>query len=330
MQTKKTDLLTVGESLRDVFYMIHEATLSCSLNTESCLLCLAYADKIPVHQVVKVPAAGNSANAAVTGVRLGFKSALVSWVGNDTEGTLLKAYLKEQSVDVGCLYSGKNQDTSEATILSFKGERTQLVSFKPRTYTLNAWPMAKCLYYSAMGERYGSVDRAVLAYLKKNPDTAFVFQPGTTHIRHGLNRMKKLIAASDAFVLNKDEAHYLLPDGERPVRNLLETLHSLGAGFVVITDGKNGADAYNGMAQWHMPIFPGKSIESTGAGDAFASALACALIQGHDMATALRWGTANAWSVIRQIGPQTGLATKKELDKILRKFKNIKATTVED
>lgn len=323
MVSKKLDFLAVGESLRDVFYMIDEATVSCSLNKDGCLLCLAYAEKIPVKEVIKVPAAGNSANAAVTAARLGFKSALVSWIGNDAEGQHLKKELKRQGVDVSLLCDGKGQDTSEATILSYKGEKTQLVSFKKRKYLIRDWPQAKCLYYSAMGENYASVDSAVLKYLKKYPDTAFVFQPGTTHIRNGLERMKKLIAACDALILNKTEARQVLKLENGEIRVLLESLHELGAGFIIITDGKNGADAYNGLTHWHMPIFPGKPLESTGAGDAFASGLACALMAGHQIPTALRWGTANSWSVIQYIGPQEGLLTKTKLQTVLEKFKRI-------
>ncbi len=313
----------MGESLRDVFYMIDEATVSCSINKDSCLLCLAYAEKIPVKQVIKVPAAGNSANAAVAAKRLGLKSALVSWIGQDIEGQLLKKELKKQGVDVTYLCDGTGQDTSEATIMSYKGEKTQLVSFKKRKYLVRDWPKARCLYYSAMGENYGAVDSAIFKYLKKFPDTAFVFQPGTTYVRNGLERMKRLVAACDVLVLNKTEAIQILKQDTNEIRVLLETLHGLGAGFVIITDGKNGADAYNGLAHWHMPVFPDTALESTGAGDAFASGVACALIYGHEIPTALRWGTANSWSVIQHIGPQEGLLTQKGLNTILEKFKRI-------
>lgn len=323
MASKKIDFLAVGESLRDVFYMIDEATVSCSLNKDSCLLCLAYAEKIPVKEVIKVPAAGNSANAAVTAVRLGFKSALVSWIGNDAEGQHLKNELKRQGMDVSLLCDGTGQDTSEATILSYKGEKTQLVSFKKRKYLIRDWPQAKCLYYSAMGENYAGVDSAILKYLKKYPNTAFVFQPGTTHIRNGLERMKRLMAACDALILNKSEARQVLNQDTDETRVLLEALHGLGAGFVIVTEGINGADAYNGLMHWHMPIFPGKSLESTGAGDAFASGVACALMSGHQIPMALRWATANSWSVIQHIGPQQGLLTQPKLKSTLDKFKNI-------
>ena len=322
------DLLAVGESLRDVFYLIDEATVSCSLHKERCLLCLEYAEKIPVKHVVKVHAAGNAGNAAVGAARLGLKSALVSWVGNDPEGEDIELALKREKVDTKNLCDGPGQRTSEATILSYQGERTQLVSFKPRDYVLRPWSPARILYYTAMGQKYGKVDKAVLNYLKRNPKTAFVLQPGTTHIRHGLAALKPLIARSGLFILNKDEAHLLMADGERTMLNLLESFTHMGAGRVVITDGQNGADAFDGREHWHMPIFPGKALERTGAGDAFAIACSVAMLNGSDMGTALRWGTANAWSVIQKIGPQAGLLKKAEMQKVLKKFSKIKPTII--
>jgi ribokinase len=159
--------------------------------------------------------------------------------------------------------------------------------------------------------------------LTKLPDVFFTFQPGTTHVRSGLAAINKLIARSDLFVLNKDEAHMLLGDGERPIRNMLEGFRHLGARTVIITDGAKGADAFDGHTHWHMPIFPGTPVERTGAGDAFASAVTAALLSDEPLSEALRWGAADSWSVIMFVGPQTGLLHATELRRVLKRFKHI-------
>lgn len=317
------DFIAIGESLRDIFYFIHDATLTCSLHKERCLLCLEYAEKIPVTKVVKVPAAGNSANAAVGAARLGLKTALVTWVGSDHAGKNLRESLHEERVD--CCYVSVDQKnpTSEATILIFQGERTMLAYFQPRSYRLPKLAPNACLYYSAVGLSHATLDRQLLSELKRHPQTFFVFQPGTTHIRQGLDALKPLIARSSLFILNADEARHLLGDGERKTLNLLATFHRLGAGIVIITDGPTGADAFDGTRHWHMPIFSGEAKERTGAGDSFAVAAAIALFKGKDISEALRWGTANSWSVVREIGPQKGLLTTTKLQRVLRKFSRV-------
>jgi ribokinase len=324
---KKFDIICIGESLRDIFYFIDEASVSCSIEKDRCLLCLEYAEKIPVNDVVKVPAAGNSANAAVSASRLGLKSALVSWAGQDFAGDQLKEHLKNEKVDVSLMCKCKNQQTSEATLLSYKGERTQLLYFKPRNYKLPKLQKTNWIYYSAMGDKFEKLDKELIAYLKSNSKINFAFQPGTTHIRKGLKYLKPLIKESDIFILNKEESQFLLDGKVRPIKNLLEDFYKLGAKTTVVTDGKEGAYAYDGDNFLHMPIFKGDAKERTGAGDSFAAAFTVAILEGKSIPDALRWGTANSWSVVREIGPQKGLLTKAKMQSILKRFK-VKAKNI--
>ncbi|MFH1621219.1 MAG: carbohydrate kinase family protein [Patescibacteria group bacterium] len=318
------DFIAIGESLRDVFYLINEATLSCSINKDKCLLCLEYAEKIPVRQVVKVPAAGNSGNAAVTASRLGLKTALMTWVGKDHSGDHIRESLQKEKIDNRYVIIDPDFPTSEATIINYSGEKTQLVFFQPRKYKLPHFASTRCVYYSAMSETHAGFDKLLLNEMKNRKETFFSFQPGTTHIHRGLKPLMPLIALSDLFTLNKDEAYHLLGDGERTICNMLETFRHLGAKIAIITDGANGADAFDGKNHWHMPIFKGKSKERTGAGDAFASAVTVALLNNKDLPTALRYGTANSWSVIQEVGPQKGLLNSKEMQDVLKKFSSIK------
>ncbi|MBD3281836.1 hypothetical protein GF391_03760 [Candidatus Uhrbacteria bacterium] len=317
----KFDIICIGECLRDIFYFIDEASVSCSIEKDRCLLCLEYAEKIPVRDVVKVPAAGNSANAAVSASRLGFQSALISWAGPDFAGDQIQEALEKEKVDTSLLSRRKGQKTSEATLLSFKGERTQLLFFKPRDYKLPKIPKTNWLYYSAMGDKFEKFDEQLVSYLKKNSSINFAFQPGTTHVRKGLKYLKPLIKQSTVFILNKEEAQYILDGKVRPIKNLLEDFYKLGAKTIVITDGKEGAYAYDGTDFWHMPIFKGDAKERTGAGDSFAAAFTFAIMRDKKIPEALRWGTANSWSVVREVGPQKGLLTTIKMQSLLKRFK---------
>ncbi|MCR4278365.1 MAG: carbohydrate kinase family protein [bacterium] len=326
---KQLDIIAIGESLRDVFYVIDHASVNCSIDKARCLLCLEYAEKIPVTDVHVTPAAGNSANASVGASRLGLKSALVTWVGADLAGDTIRKALLADKVDHRFIQTDPTVPTSEATILNFQGERTQLVYFQPRTYTIPKLPKTRCIYYSAVGKKHTPCDTAVLKELDRHPNAFFTFQPGNTHIASGLTSIiKQLIKRSDLFILNLDEAHMLLHDGERPVTNLLQAFHKYGAKKVIITDGKNGAYSFDGESFLEMPIFDGKPKERTGAGDSFAIAVTVALLKGKSMKDALRWGTANSWSVVQMIGPQDGLLSTTKMNQTLKKFTKIKARPI--
>jgi len=321
------DMIAIGESLRDVFYFIHDATVHCSLQEDNCQLCLNYAEKIPVDRVVKVPAAGNSSNAAVCASRLGLKSSLVTWIGDDHAGQQIFEQLTKDGVHTEFVMTDTSHPTSESTILNFQGEKTQLVFFQPRKFVLpKKLPKTRCVYYSAMGNHHSGFDLKLLAYLSAHPKQFFAFQPGSTHVAEGLTpAFKRLIARSDVFILNREEAASLLTDGDA-VQPRIQAFHKLGAKRVIITDGKNGATGSDGTSMWFMPALPIKPLETTGAGDSFSATVTSYILLGKSFEEAMRAGSAMASNVIEHVGPQEGLLKTRDLQARMKKYAKIKPT----
>jgi sugar/nucleoside kinase (ribokinase family) len=71
-------------------------------------------------------------------------------------------------------------------------------------------------------------------------------------------------------------------------------------------------------------------IESTGAGDAFASATTAALCSNVPLAEALRWGLMQASSVIQKVGAQAGLLDKPSLETYLQKYDSVRPERIEN
>jgi len=276
-----------------------------------------------VESVTKIPGAGNASNAAVGARRLGLKSSLVSHIGKDDVGQEMLVYWKKENVGTRLVQIDQNHETNYTTVLIFQGERTILMHSQPRTYRLPLLEPSRWVYYTALGNKHKHLEKDLLQYLKQSPKTRLAFNPGGTQLKRGLKALKPVIARSELFIVNKEEAERLLEDGVRPMPNLLLSFIHLGAKQVVITDGSNGSYATNGDTMWHCPIFPGKIVERTGAGDSFATACVYALDHGWSLPEAMRAGTANAWSVVQKIGPQAGLLTASELKKVMKKFAKI-------
>jgi adenosine kinase len=90
---------------------------------------------------------------------------------------------------------------------------------------------------------------------------------------------------------------------------------------VVVTRGAKGASLYRRKAKAvHLPAFPAKVLDPTGAGDALRSGWYAALHAGHPMETALRWGLAAAAIKVAHVGGQDHIVTKQELDDVLGKI----------
>jgi len=96
--------------------------------------------------------------------------------------------------------------------------------------------------------------------------------------------------------------------------------------LLMITDGNRGAGVGEKGRWIKMDAFPNKSIDDTGAGDAFVSGAVAGLLQGRSAEEALKMGLANGGSVVMKLGAKEGLLYKNEMEKWMRK----KLKTVEE
>jgi ribokinase len=67
----------------------------------------------------------------------------------------------------------------------------------------------------------------------------------------------------------------------------------------------------------HIPTIPVAAVDTTGAGDAFAGALAAALLEGRPTADAIRFATGAAAFAVTGYGAQPSYPTRAELDQLL-------------
>lgn len=312
------DLITIGDTTLDVFHEIDEATLSCDINKDACLLCLNYADKIPVRAVYKIPAVGNAPNVAVGGARLGLKTALYTVLGNDDLATESKALLVKEGVAPDYIRFDKRHATNYTSVLLFRGERTILRYYEDREYSLPRLKKTTWMYFSDLAPDHGVLQKQILAEVKKNK-IKLGYNPGTYQLRAGLKKMISILKVTEVLFVNKQEAQLLL--GEiYDMHELLRQLHKLGPAIVVITDAEKGSYAFDGERAWFQKSLKVPLRERTGAGDSYATGVIAALIKNRDIPTALMWGATNAASVVQFIGAQKGLLKQRALQKMVKEY----------
>ncbi len=309
------DLVSVGDTALDVFLMLHEATVSCQLNAPACQLCVNYSDKIPVEKVVDVPGVGTAPNLAVGSARLGLNVGLYTVVGDDAAGKQGFDVFKKEKVSTALVKIDKKARTDYSSVISFKGERTILTYQVPRKYKLPACK-TKWLFLASLSDGHKALHQQIIKKVKKEK-IKLAFNPGANELREGVERLKPILAVTDILFLNKEEVWQLLGKVE-DTKFMLRKLMELGPRIVVVTDGSNGAYCFDGMNVYFQGVFDVKVLEKTGAGDAFATGFLNALINKCDVKDALRWGAANAGSVVEKIGAQAGLLTKNGVLKFLK------------
>ncbi|MGD0186505.1 MAG: sugar kinase [Roseiarcus sp.] len=72
--------------------------------------------------------------------------------------------------------------------------------------------------------------------------------------------------------------------------------------LVVVKRGAAGAEAFQGERRWRVAAPPAKSLDSTGAGDAFVAAFLAARLQGEDMEACLRHAAAAGAAATQLVG----------------------------
>jgi ribokinase len=312
------DFLAIGDTVIDAFIRLKEAEVKKCVNHERQELCLSFGDKVPFESVEELPAVGNSANAAVAAARLGVSSGLLAHVGKDYYGQKCIDSLKSDNVDTSFIGVHDGLPTNYHYVLWYDVERTILIKHTQFPYALPAgMPAPKMIYLSSLGENSVQFHHDVAAFVIQHPETKLVFQPGTFQIKLGTTELKDIYLHTYAFFCNVEEAQRILGNDSRDIKTLIAGIHALGPKLVFITDGIDGAYASDGAAVWFMPVYPHEPFERTGAGDAFSSTVAVALLLGLPLQEALTWGPANSMSVTQFVGAQKGLLTKEKLQELL-------------
>lgn len=318
------NILTIGDIKLDTFIVIPEASVMCKLQMPSCQLCLDYGKKIPVHDITS-QIAGTASNVAIGLAKMKLKSAIYSVMGLDETHTLALDFLKRQNVITAHIKTEKGHPSSFAAVLNYKGETTQLVSHGNMRYRLpKKLPATEWMHISELGDDYEILYGEVARECAKKK-IKISFNPGAVQISERKNELLELLKVTEVLFVNLSEAKLLLRvKGELEIHQIIVKLKALGPKYVVVTDGKNGAFAYDGKQLDFAPAFPAKFVEATGAGDSFSTGFLGALMHNQPHSEALRWGAVNAASVIGHVGPTTGLLTHTEIKRQLAARKTYK------
>jgi len=321
MNNEQIDFLAIGDIVTDAFIKLRDAWIETDNPKGEKELCMKFGEKLPFDDATVVAAVGNSPNAAVSAHRLGLKTALLTDMGDDAFGQEQLQTLKAQGVDTRYVNVHKGLPSNYHYVLRFGPERTILVKHTEFPYTLpDIQPAPKCIYLSSLAENSLPYHGEIARYLKDNPETKLAFQPGTFQMQLGREKLKDLYELSYLFFCNKEEAQKILETDIQDVSTLLKMMHTIGPKIPVITDGPNGAYAYDGTETWFIPMYPDPAppIDRTGAGDSFSSTFTAAIIQGKSLGEALSWGPINSMSVVQHIGAQKGLLHLDQIEHYLK------------
>lgn len=330
---REFDLIGLGNSLVDILLELSEAefgplgfergTMRLTEHDEQQKLLAAFRTREP-----RLVSGGSVANSVIACSQLGGKGAFIGCVGDDRYGLHYSQEFAELDIDFANPPLVGEVTGTCVSIITPDAERT----------------MRTCLAVSShLADRHVQADKIaasewlfVEGYVFANPAT------GQLAIRDALKAAKEsgtkvALTCSDAFVpqVFGDAFRTALAQSDLLFCNATEAIAVAGGASAqdafanlkalvpnaVVTDGPNGAFVRYHGSECHVPAYPCKPADLTGAGDMFAGAFLYGITHGVPAETAARAANFLAMKVITQIGARLHHGAKGFWDQIVSETK---------
>lgn len=241
---------------------------------------------------------GSPANVAITLGRLEREVRLVTLLGDDPRGALIRQWLEASNVTVLAQPTGSGRTSTAAVTLDETGAASYVFDLD---WDLTSVPDHECdvLHVGSIATVLDPGADTVLAAVRERRGRSVVSldpnaRPAITPERTGpVARVEELVALSDVVKVSDEDLLWLHPE-HTPVETATRWAGS-GPGLVVVTRGGEGAVAvrHDGTTL-EVPGVPVTVADTVGAGDTFSGVLIDALLQlgvsgpeGHEALRAL-------------------------------------------
>jgi len=265
-----------------------------------------------VDGIVLAPA-GPAGGAAYVAATLGVKTALVSAVGDDLAGRMVRLAFDEAGVDTSLLETMAGVPTSTTVLaVDSQGRRPNFHavgaggSAGVSEAATSAVQAAKFFHYAGVGGR--ALDKGPGAELVRAAraagavTTCDLISPR----RSAMEELKTILPNIDYFMPSAAEAEFLT--GVADLTAAAEVFLSLGARNVIIKNGRKGSLLMLGGVRTTLPAFAIIPVDTTSCGDSYCAGFIAALDRGWAWIDAARFATATAALVAQ------GLATLGKLE----------------
>jgi ribokinase len=257
-------------------------------------------------QRVERRAGGKGANQAVAAAAAGAPVTLLGAVGDDPAGTSMVEDLRRRGVTTGLVrtVSGVNTGTAYVTVTP-DGENTIVLDpganeFMDATAVEAAWPALPpaSVLLSLLEIPLAGVTAAVRLASEAGMRPVVTLAPARPV-------PGELLSGLDPLLVNEHEAAFLLrvDDLSGDFLGAARELLRLGPKSAVVTAGATGAAIADGTGTRLLPaVHVDEVVDTTGAGDAFAGALAAALARGADLDAAVAAGLRAGADAVQRTG----------------------------
>jgi sugar/nucleoside kinase (ribokinase family) len=204
---------------------------------------------------------------------------------------------------------------AERTMNTFLGASLDLTHDEVEKQELAASQWLYMEGYLVTDDERTHVAQEAMEFARKNGVKTAISLSDPFVVQVFAQNMAKVIGSGvDLLFCNQDEA--LSYTNSNSLDDAIEGLKSIAKTFV-ITQGENGATAFDGAQVTSVPGVATEAVDTNGAGDMFAGAFLYAITSGQNYEWALGFANAAAARVVSQFGPRV---TSIEYDRIKAQF----------
>lgn len=269
---------------------------------------------------------GKAGNQAVAVARAGGRAVLLTRLGNDTFGHVLRDAASAEGVDMSHVATDPSEPTGVSTVFTVHGGDYASIIVPASATRLSA---ADLDHASEAFKEAGAlilqleipVLTSALAAERARISGATVLLNAAPIPAGPASIPESLWAATDIIVANGIEAAALLerPLSHDPRHDALTLRERFGLEGAVITLGSAGVVASTATATVHVDAIPVKVIDTVGAGDAFLGSVATQIAQGVGLVESLPRAVAAGALAVTRSGAQAAIPTVAELDAFIAK-----------
>jgi len=309
----RDDVLCVGSAVVDRFMTVDVPFSALHLG-----------DKILVKST-ETHSGGGATNSAAALSLLGLRVSMLTKLGYDQDSKFIAQEMRKYNVHNLCTHHSERSTDVSTIIFSTKDHDRIIFTHKgaSQDLTIHDFKLSllspQWIYLASLVGKSFEVAEYLGNYALKTR-TKLLFNPSLYVAQKGMKSLRSILVATSLLVLNKEEAQALV--GKKlPTSQLLTALNYSGPETVVITDAEKMVYALHQGKIYSVLPPKVKVVQTTGAGDAFASGLLAGMIKRWSFEDSLCLGLVNAASVLQDVGAKNKLLTEQRAKEAMKKYR---------
>ena len=285
-------------------------------------------ESYPLEKIV-MTIGGDAINEAIIMSRLGCKTALMSKIGTDPAGRFIEDACNESNIDHESLRVDTHVDTSiNVGLVTETGERTFVTNKSGSLWKMceadidvSRFSQAKILSLASIFNEPLLTGKNLESIFMKAKKNGMILCADMIKPRLGetLKDIEKALSFVDYFFPNYDEA--VLLTQKHNIDDIANVFLTCGVKNIVIKTGKKGCYIKNSDTIIEIPAVAGiTSIDTTGAGDNFASGFITGLVEGRSLQECGIMANVTAAISVQSLGATTGVKNRSQVDELYKKY----------